>query len=86
MTLTVDAAGGVVLPKPLRDRLGLRAGSVLEVRETPDGVTLKPVDQPPPLARKGRLLVITSGLPAGYDMVNAVEKEREARDRKIRGL
>jgi AbrB family looped-hinge helix DNA binding protein len=85
MTLTIDGAGRVVIPKPLRDKLGLHAGSTLEVLETPDGVTLKPAERKSSLARKGRFLVITSELPPGFDIIKAIDEEREAQDRKNLG-
>lgn len=85
MTLTIDGAGRVVIPKPLRDKLGLRAGSTLEVIESPEGVTLKPADRESPLGRKGRFLVITSKLPPGFDILKAIDEEREARDRRNLG-
>jgi len=31
MTVTIDGAGRIVVPKPVRDAMGLRAGSVLEL-------------------------------------------------------
>lgn len=70
----------------MRDRLGLRAGSPLELLETPEGVTLKPSDRDPPLTRAGNFLVYTRGLPAGFDVVNAITDERETRDRNILGM
>jgi AbrB family looped-hinge helix DNA binding protein len=85
MTLTIDSAGRVVIPKPVRDKLGLHAGSVLEMLETPEGVTLRPADQESFLVKKGSFLVYTGEVPAGFDVVKAVEEEREARDRKILG-
>jgi len=84
MTLTIDGAGRVVIPKPLRDKLGLHAGSTLEVSETP-GMTLKPAERQPGLARKGRFLVITSELPPGFEILKAIDEEREAQDRKNLG-
>jgi len=33
MRTTIDRAGRVVIPKPIRDRLGLRGGEELELRE-----------------------------------------------------
>jgi AbrB family looped-hinge helix DNA binding protein len=39
MRITIDAAGRVVIPKPLRDALGLEAGAPLTV--TTDGVGLR---------------------------------------------
>jgi AbrB family looped-hinge helix DNA binding protein len=85
MTLTIDGAGRVVIPKPLRDKLGLHAGSTLEVLETPEGVTLKPAGRKSSLERIGRLLVYTGEVPAGFDVVKAIEEEREAQDRKNLG-
>ena len=38
MRATIDKAGRLVIPKPLRDRLGLRPG---EVELTPDGTGLR---------------------------------------------
>jgi AbrB family looped-hinge helix DNA binding protein len=72
MTLTIDAAGRVVIPKPLRDKLGLQAGSTLEVLETSDGVTLKPADRKESLERIGSLLVYTGEVPDEYDIVRAI--------------
>jgi AbrB family looped-hinge helix DNA binding protein len=85
MTLTIDGAGRVVIPKPLRDKLGLHAGSTLEVVETPEGVTLKPAERKSSLTRIGRLLVYTGEVPAGFDVVKAIEDDREAQDRKNLG-
>jgi antitoxin PrlF len=38
MRRVVSAKGRVTIPKPIRDRLGIRAGDVLEFDERPDGV------------------------------------------------
>ena len=37
MTLKIDNAGRLVIPKPLRDRMRLDAGADLEVEETAEG-------------------------------------------------
>ena len=42
MTLKMDKAGRVVLPKALRDRLGLHPGADLEISESSEGVLLRP--------------------------------------------
>ena len=85
MTLRIDKAGRVILPKPVRDRLGLRGGSDIEVEETPEGVVLKPVHHSPALVRKGRFLMHNGEIPPGYDIVKAMEDEREERDRRVWG-
>jgi AbrB family looped-hinge helix DNA binding protein len=82
MTLRIDKAGRVVLPKPMRDRLGLRPGSDLEIQETPEGVVLKPADRRPSLIRKGSFLVHTGEIPPGYDILRAIDEDREERMRK----
>jgi AbrB family looped-hinge helix DNA binding protein len=45
MTLRMDKAGRIVLPKPIRDRLRLREGSELAREEHPDGLELRPVER-----------------------------------------
>jgi len=85
MTLKIDGAGRIILPKPLRDRLGLRAGADLELHETPEGITLKPAHRRPSLMKEGSFWVHTGELPAGYDLSSAVKEDREDRMRKIQG-
>lgn len=86
MTLGMDKAGRVILPKPVRDRLGLREGSDLAVEETPDGVLLKPTEQRPSMVKKEGLWVHTGKVPPGFDIVQAVRDDREERIRKQAGL
>ena len=86
MTLRMDKAGRVILPKPLRDRLGLHAGTDLEIQETPDGVVLRPADRRPSLVKKGSFWVHTGELPPGYDILKAIDEDREERMRKAWGL
>ena len=85
MTLTIDKAGRVILPKPVRERLGLHAGSGLEMQETPEGVVLKPAGRGSSLVRKGSFLMHTGELPSGYDILKTIEQDRDERDRKTWG-
>ena len=86
MTLTIDKAGRVILPKPLRDRLGLHAGSDLEIQETKDGVMLRPAARRPSMVKKGSFWVHTGELPPGYDVLKAIDDDRDERMRKAWGL
>ena len=86
MTLKIDKAGRVVLPKPVRDRLGLRAGSDLEIEETPEGIVLKLAERRPSMVKKQGLWVHMSKVPEGYDIVQAIRDDREDRIRKLAGL
>jgi AbrB family looped-hinge helix DNA binding protein len=86
MTLKMDRAGRVVLPKPVRDRLGLHEGSDLELEETTEGVMLKPLAVHPPMIQKQGLWVHTGALPSGFDVLQAIRNDREDRIRKLAGL
>ena len=86
ITLKIDKAGRVILPKPVRDRLGLHAGSHLEIQETADGVVLRPAGRRPSLVKKGSFWVHTGERPPGYDILKAIDEDREERMRKAWGL
>lgn len=47
MKLGIDKAGRIVVPKPLRERLGFKADTKIEAIEQPEGVLLKRVEQRP---------------------------------------
>ena len=57
MRTTIDSGGRVVVPKPIRDRLGLTPGSAVEVIETGTGVLIESVEY------GGRLEIAADGLP-----------------------
>jgi AbrB family looped-hinge helix DNA binding protein len=44
MRTTIDGAGRLVLPKQLRDRLGLRGGSAVEIEEREGRIEIRPAD------------------------------------------
>ena len=83
MTTKIDGAGRLVVPKPLRERLGLRAGTDVEIQEGPEGILIRRAEREPLLVQEGQLLVHTGKLPAGYDISKAIDEEREARLRGI---
>jgi AbrB family looped-hinge helix DNA binding protein len=86
MTLKMDKAGRVILPKPVRDRLDLHAGSDLEIVETSAGVMLQPAERRPSMIKKQGLWVHTGKLPPGFDIVQAIRADREERIRRLAGL
>lgn len=53
MQITVDAAGRVVIPKQIRDRLGLGPGSALELDEWGDHLELRPAGRDVWIDRSG---------------------------------
>jgi len=42
MKSAIDSAGRVVIPKPLRERLGLDRGQVVEIREREGRIEIEP--------------------------------------------
>lgn len=63
MKVTIDAAGRVVVPKALRDELGLEGGTTLEIRVRAGRLELEPVPTPMRLVRRGEGLVATTEEP-----------------------
>jgi AbrB family looped-hinge helix DNA binding protein len=71
MRATIDKAGRLVIPKPLRDRLGLRPG---EVEVTADGAALRvePIVAGDVDEKRGRLVIPADGEPITADEVRAL--------------
>ena len=82
-TLIIDAAGRLVLPKPIRDRFRLGRGSGLDLEVSPDAIILRPARPGPTLVEEQGLLV-HEGKPSG-DLLRAVEDARLERDNEIMG-
>ena len=81
MKTTLDRFGRLVVPKDIRDRLGLRPGSEIEIDEKENEVVLKPVEHEPSLRVKGGVLVF-SGTATG-DLRGAVRAHREERMQRV---
>ena len=57
MELRIDKAGRIVVPKPLRERLGFRPDTELVAIEQAEGVLLKRVEQRPSMVKVDGLWV-----------------------------
>jgi AbrB family looped-hinge helix DNA binding protein len=57
MRTTIDAAGRVVVPKPLREALGLSPGQPVEIVLTDGRLEVEPAVTPMRLTRRGRSTV-----------------------------
>lgn len=65
MRSAIDSAGRVVIPKPLRVRLGLEQGQVVEIRERDGRIEIEPAATPMSLASRagGRVAVADGEMP-----------------------
>ena len=64
----------------------MHAGSDLELEETAEGVVLKPAERRPSLIKKGSFWVHTGEIPQGYDILKAIDEDRDERMRRAWGL
>jgi len=79
MELRIDKSGRIVVPKPLRDRLGFKPDTELEAVEHPDGVFLKRIEQRPSMTKIDGLWV-HQGIPQpGANWERILEDVREER-------
>jgi AbrB family looped-hinge helix DNA binding protein len=80
-TLKVDKFGRVLLPKKIRDALGINEGETLEATMSKGKLVLQAKKSA--LVRKGNVLVFD--VKGDEDIRAAVEWSREARDKSILG-
>jgi AbrB family looped-hinge helix DNA binding protein len=79
--LTIDKAGRVIIPKPLREELHLEPGDSLEVESAGEQITLRPVRGTGPLTKEHGVWVFHSGAPLPASATNEMlQKMREERD------
>ena len=84
--LTLDKAGRVVLPKPLRDELNLSPGDTLELETSGDLITLHPIRATTPLQKERGVWVIRTGEDLSGSVVeDTIRQIREERERAALG-
>ena len=86
ITLTIDKAGRVVIPKPMREALHLNPGDSLELGRLGDQITLRPVHEKAQMHKERGIWVFRSGEPVKESSIlELIEKIREERSRDILG-
>jgi AbrB family looped-hinge helix DNA binding protein len=79
--LTIDKAGRVVIPKPLRKELHLEPGDALEMESAGEQITLRPVRGTGPLTKEQGVWVFHTGQPLPASATDEVLRQlREERD------
>ena len=80
MQTTIDKAGRIVVPKTLRDELGLEGGTRLEIRLREGRLEIEPLVTPMRLVRRGKKLVAITEEPLpvldAEDVRAVVESQR----------
>ena len=72
MEITIDSVGRIVIPKPLRDGLGLMPGSKVDISPYGAGLQLLPAGRTAQLVYRDGLLVGTGDTPIDDDVVFAL--------------
>ena len=63
MRTAIDSAGRLIVPKALRDELGLTPDSELEIRARDGALVVEPVPTSVSLVRKGKVVVAKPNTP-----------------------
>jgi AbrB family looped-hinge helix DNA binding protein len=79
MTITIDRAGRVVLPKSVRERFHLVPGAELELTAEADGVKLAVRATQPALVTRRGVLIHHGPAPVALDIAAFINKTRESR-------
>lgn len=81
MRSSIDAAGRLVIPKAIRDRLGLTGGQLVEIRERDGTIEIEPAPTPMTLVDTdgGPVAVPNAELPSLTDDVVRATLERTRR-------
>jgi AbrB family looped-hinge helix DNA binding protein len=83
MTSTIDRAGRVVIPKPIREAAGLKPGSPLKIEYRDGRVEIERKSPQVRLVRKGTVLVASIPGTPKVSVEETNEWIRKARDREI---
>ncbi|MGH2761663.1 MAG: AbrB/MazE/SpoVT family DNA-binding domain-containing protein [Thermoleophilaceae bacterium] len=69
MKASIDSVGRIVIPKPLRDALGLTPGSTVDISRYGAGLQLLPTGRTAQLVDEAGVLVVTGSTTIDDDVV-----------------
>ena len=82
--LTLDKAGRVMIPKPLRQELRLGPGDTLQLDSEGEQITLRPM-RTKALVKRERGVLVYQGERAEASVTAVIDREREKRLRELMG-
>ena len=83
----IDKSGRIVIPKKMRDAMGLGAGSRLRVERAGDRLVMEPPVEEARLEMRDGLLALAGGGKRTVEDVNReIQEQRERRMRFVAGL
>lgn len=86
MEVTLDEHGRIVVPKSLREKLGLEAGAELTLEVEGDQLLLKPTPERSALEERDGLLVSTAEVDREVDVQAVIDDARAERSQNIADL
>ena len=81
METTLDRFGRIVIPKDVRDNMGLEVGTILQIEKEGKKIVLHPVQGEPQIIEKKGILVFT-GTAIG-DVAGAMHEHRKSRLKRM---
>jgi AbrB family looped-hinge helix DNA binding protein len=83
----IDKAGRIVIPKKMRDAMGLKAGTQLRVERAGDVLVMElPTEEARLETRNGLLVLVGGGKRTVEDVNSEIREQRERRMRFVAGL
>lgn len=84
--ITIDKAGRIIIPKPMRKAMHLNPGDSLELEHFGEEITLRPVHEKGHMHKERGIWVFRSGEPMkDLSITEMIDKVREERSRDILG-
>jgi AbrB family looped-hinge helix DNA binding protein len=81
----IDKAGRIVVPKKIRDGMGLSPGDPILIEADGEQITLRPVHDEPIMKKEHGIWVHQGTLPPGFSIIDFIDEEREKRAREMLG-
>lgn len=77
MSITIDRAGRLVIPKSIRDEMNLVPGSELEIDASGNEIRLRLPVSKPSLVEEDGFLIYSGGKESDIDIADFINKERD---------